>query len=155
MNTVTTAPLELWQIAVVLFTICTCITGPLVWFYRTSTARLEADNEKIMTKFETTNETAFKGIKDDLKDFRTHFDTKISEVYVAVDSKNRELKDFVSKELDYVKNHVQTVESKVYETRERSHEIEKDLLKLQSLIAKDYITREDMYEFMRTKKAGS
>jgi hypothetical protein len=150
-----TAPLELWQLAVVLIAICTALTGPLVWFFRTNTARLEKDNEKIITKLENSNEASFKGIKDDLKDFRSHFDTKISEVYVAVESKNRELKDFVSKELDYVKNHISTVEGKIYETRERGHEIEKDLLKLQSLISKDYITREDLYEFLRSKKIGA
>jgi hypothetical protein len=144
-------PMELWQVVTVLFGICVAITGPAIWFFKTNTARLEKENDKIVNKLESSNTNAFKDIKNDLKEFRTHFDSKISEVYVAVDSKNRELKDFVSKELDYVKNHVLSVEEKVHAAREHSHGIEKDLLKLQLAIGKDYITRDDLYEFLRTR----
>lgn len=146
-------PIELWQMITVLLGICGVICGPTVWFFRTNSARLEVENEKNITKLESSNATAFKDIKSDLRDFRSHFDSKISEVYVAVESKNRELKDFVSKELDYIKSHVTSIEDKVHQTRERSHELEKDLLKLQSLISRDYITREDLYEYIRNKKA--
>lgn len=147
--------LEIWQLIGGLFGVCVVITAPAIWFLRTNSARLETENEKIVTKLETSNTSSFKEIRNDLKEFRSHFDSKISEVYVAVESKNRELKDFVSKELDFIKTHVTSVEQKVYETRERSHEIEKDLLKLQSLISKDYITRDDLYEFLRTKNGGA
>lgn len=143
--------LELWQLVTVLFGICATILGPVIWFFRTNTGRLEVENEKIVSKLETSSTTSFKDIKNDLREFRSHFDSKISEVYVAVESKNRELKDFVSKELDFIKSHITSVEDKVYQTRERSHEIEKDLLKLQSLISKDYITRDDLYEYLRSK----
>lgn len=144
--------LELWQLVTVLFGICLTILGPVILFFRTNTTRLEEENAKIVTKLEASNTSSFKEVRDDLKDFRSHFDSKISEVYVAVESKNRELKDFVSKELDFIKSHITSVEEKVYETRERSHEIEKDLLKLQSLISKDYITRADLYEFLQNRK---
>lgn len=147
--------LELWQLVTGLLGLCVIITGPAVWFLRTNTTRLETENAKIVTKIETSSTESFKDIKADLKDFRTHFDSKISEVYVAVESKNRELKDFVSKELDFIKSHITSVEDKVYATRERSHEIEKDLLKLQSLIQKDYITRDDLYEYLRSKNSSA
>lgn len=146
--------LELWQLLSGLFGVCVIITGPAIYFLRTNTTRLETENEKIVNKLETSSTSSFKDIKNDLKDFRSHFDSKISEVYVAVESKNRELKDFVSKELDFIKSHITSVEDKVYQTRERSHEIEKDLLKLQSLISKDYITRDDLYEYLRSKTNG-
>lgn len=146
-----TEALELWQLITVLVGVCSAVLGPAVWFFKHNTSRIESENEKFITKFENSSTESFKSIKEDLKDFRRHFDHKISEVYVAVDSKNRELKEFVSKELDFIKEHIKSVEGRVHDYREQSHEIEKKLLKLESLLSKDYITREDLYEYLKMR----
>lgn len=150
-----TEALELWQLVTVLVSVCGVILGPAVWFFKTNTTRIESENEKFITKFENSSTQSFKDLKEDLKDFRRHLDSKISEVYVAVDSKNRELKEFVSKELDFIKQHIQQVEGRVHDYREQSHDIEKKLLKLESLLSKDYITREDLYEYIKLKNSTS
>jgi hypothetical protein len=143
---------ELWQIVLTLFSICGVVIAPSIWYFQHTTSKLEQDNEKIINKLENSNLDSFKGIKEDLKDFRTHFDSKISEVYIAVDNKNRELKDIMSKELEFIRVHISTIDHKLDETRERTHEIEKDLLRLQSTIGRDYITKDDLQDFIRNRR---
>lgn len=140
---------DIWQLIGALLVVSGAIIAPTVWYFQHNTARLEAENEKIVTKLENTNAISFKSLKEDLKDFREHFDSKISEVYISMDSRNREVKEFVSHELGQVKRVVNDIDAKLDQTRERSHEIEKDLLRLENKISQDYITRDQLFEIMR------
>lgn len=155
------------EIFLVIITIAGTMIGPTIWAVRSTmrkaeehTKSVETNTTTLIEKFEKSNSTlfssakqdnaeSFKTIKDELKDFRIHFDSKISEVYVAVDTKHRELKDFVQKELDYIRTHIGDIEFKIDQTRERSHEIEKDLLRLQTTLGKDYITKGELFDFLK------
>lgn len=128
----------------VLLTVSVGLLAPTVWFYRHNTSRLEADNEKIITEVKSSNKDQFIDLKSDLREFRIHFDSKISEVYVALDSKNRELKEFLLKEIDYVRAGLDKVDNSVILSNNRSHELEKDILRLQNTLVKDYVSKDDI-----------
>lgn len=151
------------QLVLVVLSICATMAAPTIWLVRksdeniksveVSTAilieKFEKSNSKLFSSAKEDNAASFKNIKDELKDFRIHFDSKISEVYVAVDTKHRELKEFVQKELDYIRTHVNDIELKIDQTRERNHEIEKDILRIQSVLGKDYITKIDLLDYIK------
>lgn len=128
----------------VLLAVCLGLIAPTVWFYKHNTSRLENENEKIIKEVKESNRDQFSDLKLDLKEFRTHFDSKISEVYLALDNKNRELKDFLLKEIDYVRNGIDKLDHSVHLTNNRSHELEKDLLKLQNTLVKEYVSKTDL-----------
>lgn len=128
----------------VLLSVCVGLLAPTVWFYKHSTSRLETDNEKIISEVKSSNKEQFTDIRGDLREFRNHFDVKISEVYVSLDAKNRELKDFLLKEIDYVRVGIDKVDQSVILTNNRSHELEKDILRLQNTLVKDYVSKRDL-----------
>lgn len=140
------------ELLVGLFAICTALVGSTIWFLKWYSGKVATDNEKIIFEIKNNNMLTFTSLKDDLKEFRSHFDTRIGDVYSAVDSKNRELKEFVSKELDYIRSHVDTIEGKITQTREHTHELEKEMLRIQSTIGKDYITRDDLREYLKSRR---
>lgn len=143
---------EVFEIVIVLITVSATLIAPTIWFYRHNTSRIEKDNEKIVKKLEESNASAFTEIKDDLRSFRSHFDQQLSEVHRAVESKNREMRDFVAKEIQYVRDQITAIDTKIDQTRERTHEIEKDLLRLQALITKEYVTKSDLERFLPYKQ---
>lgn len=136
--------LSLIEAVGVLLSLCFGLLAPTVWFYRHSTTRLENDNEKIINDVKASNKEQFGDLKGDLREFRNHFDTKISEVYISLDTKNRELKDFLLKEIDYLRVGIEKVDQSVILTNNRSHELEKDILRLQNTLIKDYISKRDL-----------
>ncbi len=136
--------LSLIEAVGVLLSLCFGLLAPTVWFYRHSTTRLETDNEKIINDVKSSNKEQFGDLKGDLREFRNHFDTKISEVYISLDTKNRELKDFLLKEIDYLRVGIEKVDQSVILTNNRSHELEKDILRLQNTLIKDYISKRDL-----------
>lgn len=136
--------LSLIEAVGVLLSLCFGLLAPTVWFYRHSTTRLETDNEKIINDVKASNKEQFGDLKGDLREFRNHFDTKISEVYISLDTKNRELKDFLLKEIDYLRVGIEKVDQSVILTNNRSHELEKDILRLQNTLIKDYISKRDL-----------
>ena len=136
--------LSLIEAVGVLLSLCFGLLAPTVWFYRHSTTRLETDNEKIISDVKASNKEQFGDLKGDLREFRNHFDTKISEVYISLDTKNRELKDFLLKEIDYLRVGIEKVDQSVILTNNRSHELEKDILRLQNTLIKDYISKRDL-----------
>lgn len=140
--------MQFWQILVVLISIAGAMVAPTIWFYRHNNTRIEADSKAMVAKLEQANAQAFSNIRDDLKDFRGHFDARFGEVYIAVDSKNREMKELMTKELEFIRKHISGIENKIEDTRERSHTLEKDLLRLQATLGKDYITRDDLQHFI-------
>lgn len=135
---------QFFQILAVLLGVSGALIAPTIWFYRHNTSRIENDSKSVIEKLEQNNSKAYSAIRTDLKDFRTHFDLQLNEVQRSVDARNREMKDFVSKELEHVRNHITSIELKVDQTRERNHEIEKDLLRLENVIGKDYITKDHL-----------
>jgi uncharacterized coiled-coil DUF342 family protein len=143
--------ISLLEIFVALLAISGTIVGSTIWFLKWQSAKIQTDNEKIIVELKNNNLISFNSLKDDLRDFRSHFDTRISDVYTSVDSKNREMKEFISKELDYIRGHVDSIENKLAKTSEHSHEIEKEILRLQTTIGKDYITREDLKDYLRSR----
>jgi uncharacterized coiled-coil DUF342 family protein len=140
------------ELLVGLFAICTALVGSTIWFLKWYSGKVATDNEKIIFEIKNNNMLTFTSLKDDLKEFRSHFDTRIGDVYSAVDSKNRELKDFVSKELDYIRSHVDTIEGKITQTRDHTHELEKEILRVQSTIGKDYITKDDLRDYLKSRR---
>lgn len=136
--------MELFQILAVLLGVSGALIAPTIWFYRHSIKRSDEENKAIISKLESTNTAAFTEIKKDLKDFRNHFDYQLNTVHQSVDTRNREMKEFVAKELEYFRNYITNIERKIEQTRERSHEIEKDLLRLENTIQRDYITKSDL-----------
>ena len=136
--------LSLIEAVGVLLSLCFGLLAPTIWFYRHSTTRLETDNEKIINDVKSSNKEQFGDLKGDLREFRNHFDTKISEVYISLDTKNRELKDFLLKEIDYLRVGIEKVDQSVILTNNRSHELEKDILRLQNTLIKDYISKRDL-----------
>jgi uncharacterized coiled-coil DUF342 family protein len=140
------------ELLVGLFAICTALVGSTIWFLKWYSGKVATDNEKIIFEIKNNNMLTFTSLKDDLKEFRSHFNTRIGDVYSAVDSKNRELKDFVSKELDYIRSHVDTIEGKITQTRDHTHELEKEILRVQSTIGKDYITKDDLRDYLKSRR---
>lgn len=140
---------DIWQLIGALLAVSGVIVAPTIWYFQHNTSRIESENERNVTKLERTNTISFQSLKEDVKDFREHFDSKISEVYISMDSRNREVKEFVSQELAQVKRAIGDIDVKLDQTRERGHEIEKDLLRLERRISQDYITRDQLFEIMR------
>lgn len=151
--------LELWELVGALMAMLIVMSGLAMFFFKKYLDRSEAiqkrenqefkDAAKADTReFREDTLTLFESVKSELKDFRKHFDASVTQIYLSIDTKNKELRDLVSKELEYFRNHISSIESKMDVTRERSHEIEKDLLRLQSSIGKDYITKDDLEAYM-------
>lgn len=151
--------LELWELVVSMLAIVVTISGLIGYFFKRYLEKSESNNNasnetlrKETKGFKDDTYSLMETLRADLKDFRKHFDTSVTQVYASIDMKNKELRDFVSKELEFIRNHITAIESKIDSTRERSHEIEKDLLRLQSSIGKDYITKEDLENYMLRNK---
>lgn len=146
--------LTIWETIGLFLSVASVLIGPTIWFYRNSITSLERENKSVLSKLEENNKVAFKSFRDDLKEHRHHFDAKFSEIYTTVDSKNRELRDVITKDLDYIRNHIVNVETKIEDTRERNHGVEKELLRLQVKIGKDYITKEELQEVLRLRNVS-
>jgi chromosome segregation ATPase len=124
---------SVWEIALALIAIGGALIAPTVWFYRTSLAKIEVQNERLGEKVST-----------EIRDLRSHFDNKLSSVYLMVEERQKEMRVFVSTEMNEVKTNISNIDKKIDDTRERSHELEKDLLRLKHQIGKDYITKSDL-----------
>lgn len=146
---------ELVKILAVLLTMATILIGPSVYYLRFNANKNEQKNSAMFESMQKTNEKAFEkiensqresnnSIKSDLKEFRTHLESRFSEVHTTVDVKIKELKEQISKELEYSKLHISTITSKVDSNSEKAHNIEKDLLRLENILSKEYITKEQL-----------
>jgi peptidoglycan hydrolase CwlO-like protein len=134
-----------WQLLVALFAVCSAILAPTLWYFRSTINRLDAKD--MASKSE--HNQSLTNLWNELKSFRDHFDNKISDTHSVVDSKNKELKELVSSEIEFVLKNVSEIERKLDSNKEHSHQIEKDLLRLQAKVGKDYITKEDLEFIMK------
>lgn len=149
---------ETIELLIALFTVSGLILGPTIWMFRQSMSSVSTKMSQ--HQLETTTKT--NELTAALKEFRDHFDSKItdvhmlmdrkiSEMYLNVDIKNRDLKEWFSRELESVLNMTASIERKIDSTKEHTHQVEKDLLRLQGEVGKDYITKTDLERLLRTK----
>jgi len=145
--------LELWQIFSIIFGICFTLVSPAIWYSRTQSNKTQESSEKMVDALKestkemivsivTTQEKTSFEAREDLKDFRVHFDKRIGEIYSSIDTKNKELRDFIFNEINLIKVLISDLEKKIDTTREKSHELEKQMMKLQNENQKNFMTKE-------------
>jgi mannitol-specific phosphotransferase system IIBC component len=152
--------LELWQIVSIIFGMCATLVAPAIWYSRTQSSKTQESAEKMVAALKestkemvvsivTTQEKTSLEAREDLKDFRAHFDKRIGEIYSSIDAKNKELRDFIFNEISVIKNLISELERKIDITREKSHELEKQMMKLQNENQKNFITKEHFNTIVR------
>jgi len=152
--------LELWQIISIIFGMCFTIVAPALWYSRTQSNKTQESAEKMVAALKestkdmivsivTTQEKTSFEAREDLKDFRAHFDKRIGEIYSAIDTKNKELRDFIFGEINLIKVLISDLERKIDITREKSHELEKQMMKIQNENQKNFITKEHLNTIVR------
>lgn len=146
---------ELIKIMAVLLTMAGILIGPSVYYLRFNSNKndqknaamfesMTAKHEKALEKIDSNQRESNISIKSDLKDFRTHFDSRFVEVSTTFDAKLKELKEQISKELEYSKQHISALSNKLDNNNEKAHSIEKDLLRLENVLGREYITKEQL-----------
>lgn len=129
------------------------IVAPAIWYARTQSNKTQENTEKMMNHIrDSTKETVEALInrhektsqetREDLKEFREHFDKRIGEIYTSIDTKNKELREFITTEINYIKNLITELERKIDSTREKNHEIEKELMRIQNDAQKTFVSKE-------------
>jgi len=145
--------LEIWQIVSIIFGMCFTLVAPAIWYSRTQSTKTQQSAEKMVVALKestkeminsivTTQEKTSTEARQDLKEFREHFDKRIGEIYAAIDTKNKELRDFIFGEINLIKVLITDLERKIDITREKSHELEKQMMKLQNENQKNFVTKE-------------
>lgn len=145
--------LELWQIVSIIFGMCFTLVAPALWYSRTQSNKTQEYSEKMVSALKdstkemvmsivTTQQKTSLEAREDLKDFRAHFDKRIGEIYSSIDTKNKELRDFIFGEINLIKVLISDLEKKIDITREKSHELEKQMMKIQNENQKNFISKE-------------
>jgi CRISPR/Cas system-associated endonuclease Cas3-HD len=145
--------LEIWQIISVIFGMCAMLVAPAIWYSRTQSIKTQDGAEKMVkalrdsTKemiesISSTQEKSSKETREDLKEFRAHFDKRISEIYTSIDTKNKELRYFITAEINLIKTLINDLERKIDMTREKSHELEKEMMRIQNENQKNFISKD-------------
>jgi len=145
--------LEIWQIVSIIFGMCFTLVAPAIWYSRTQSTKTQQSAEKMVVALKestkeminsivTTQDKSSTEARQDLKEFREHFDKRIGEIYGAIDTKNKELRDFIFGEINLIKVLITDLERKIDSTREKSHELEKQMMKLQNENQKNFVTKE-------------
>lgn len=152
--------LALWQTISVILGVSAVIVAPSIWYTRKQaeknekeTEKLESDVQKLVDAMkESTEKTveaminrheqSSKETRADLKEFREHFDKRIGEIYSSIDTKNKELREFITNEILFIKNLINELERKIDVTREKNHELEKELMRIQNDTQKNFVTKE-------------
>lgn len=138
-----------WQNIVMFLSVSSVILAPAIWFTRHQASKTE-EMIKSITESQT---TATDRTRADLREFRDHFDMRISEIYNSIDTKNRELREYINTEMTYVKNLISDLEVKIDLTREKNHELEKEFMRMRTDVHKEFVSKEqfDILFNMRTK----
>ena len=113
---------------------------------------IQTKNKESIDSFANTLSEANTSLRYELKEFRQHFDTRFSDVYNTVDSKTRDLRDHISKDLDFLKSHVGNLEKRIETQSEKSHSIEKDILRLENVLSKEYISKDQLDILLQVHK---
>ncbi|MDX1532748.1 MAG: hypothetical protein R3230_00920 [Nitrosopumilaceae archaeon] len=152
--------LEIWQIMAIMVTISGILVGPAIWYSRNQSNKNEQKIDQIVISFTeamdkssdktddlvksimVTNEKNSREHREDLKEFRKHFDEKIGEIFSSIDTKNKELREYINSELLYIKNLINDLDTKIDMTREKGHELEKKLMRVENDVQKNFVSRE-------------
>lgn len=146
---------EFIKIMVALIGTAATLIGPSVYYLRFNSNKNDQKNKELISEIQTRHDKALERIENnqkefnvsiraDLKEFRIHLDGRFTEVYTTVETKLRELREQLSKEMDYIKNHVTKLEAGLETQSEKAHRIEKEILKLENLLSKEYITKDQL-----------
>lgn len=130
--------LEFWKTLATLFAVCSAILAPTIWFVRWQANK----SEESLNKMSENNESHSRETRDELRDFRDHFDRRIGEVYSSIEVKNKELRDQINSEIGNVKTMVGDLETKVDRTIDKNHEIEKNMMRMENDIQKNFVSRD-------------
>lgn len=146
---------EFLKIMVALLGTAATLIGPSVYYLRFNSNKNDQKNKELISEIQSRHDKALERIENnqkefnvsiraDLKEFRIHLDGRFTEVYTTVETKLRELREQLSKEMDYIKNHVTKLEAGLETQSEKAHRIEKEILKLENLLSKEYITKDQL-----------
>lgn len=146
---------EFIKIMVALLGTAATLIGPSVYYLRFNSNKNDQKNKELISEIQSRHDKALEriesnqkefnvSIRADLKEFRIHLDGRFTEVYTTVEVKLRELREQLSKEMDYIKNHVTKLEQGLESQSEKAHRIEKEILKLENLLSKEYITKDQL-----------
>lgn len=146
---------ELLKLMGVLLAVAASLLGPSIYYIRTMAAKTDQKNEqlikdissrqeKTLDRIEKQQSDSITAIKMDFKEFRVHLDSRFADVMETVDTKVGALETRIGKDLDSLKNHYKTIELRIESHNEKSHGIEKDILRLQNTLSKDYITKDQL-----------
>lgn len=145
--------LALWQILSIMFGMCATLLAPALWYSRTQSNKTQENAQKMIEALKdstkdmvdsivATQEKNARETREDLKEFREHFDRRIGEIYTSIDTKNKELRDFITTEINLIKTLINDLEKKIDVTREKNHEIEKEMMRIQNDNQRNFITKE-------------
>jgi len=146
---------EFLKLMVALLGTAATLIGPSVYYLRFNSNKNDQKNKELISEIQSRHDKALERIENnqkefnvsiraDLKEFRIHLDGRFTEVYTTVETKLRELREQLSKEMDYIKNHVTKLEAGLETQSEKAHRIEKEILKLENLLSKEYITKDQL-----------
>lgn len=154
---------EFLKLIISLLTVASILIGPSVYYLRFNSNKNDQKNKELITEIQTRHDKALERIEKnqsefnismraDLKEFRIHLDGRFTEVYNTVDVKMRELREQLSKEMEYIKSHVSKLDSNLESQNEKAHRIEKDILRLENILSKEYITKEQLDMILQLNK---
>lgn len=146
---------EFLKLMVALLGTAATLIGPSVYYLRFNSNKNDQKNKELISEIQSRHDKALErievnqkefnvSIRADLKEFRIHLDGRFTEVYTTVETKLRELREQLSKEMDYIKNHVTKLEAGLETQSEKAHRIEKEILKLENILSKEYITKDQL-----------
>jgi hypothetical protein len=134
--------LPLWQILGILFGICGTLVAPVIWYSKQQYTKSEERTQRLVETVTDAQSKASKEARDDIKEFRLHFDKRIGEIYTSIDTKNKELRDHINTEMTYIKNLINDIENKIDLIRERNHDLEKEIMRVENDFQKNFVSRE-------------
>ena len=154
---------EFLKIMAALLSIAATLIGPSIFYLRFNSNKNDQKNKEMINEIQSRNDKTLErleknqndfnlSMRADLKEFRIHLDGRFTEVYTTVDTKLRELRDQLAKEMDYIKNHVAKLENGLETQSEKAHRIEKEILKLENLLSKEYITKDQLDMILQLNK---
>lgn len=143
------------KILATLLTIAGVIVGPSVFYLRLNSNRNDQKNKEMFTEMQSRNKEGFDrleksqndfnlSIKTDLREFRSHLDGRFTDVYSTIDNKMKELKEQFGRDMENYRRGIHSLEGEMKQHNEKAHSIEKDLLRLENVLSKEYITREQL-----------
>lgn len=135
---------DMIKFAGVLLGAASVLVAPIVFYMKATTTKNEKTLEDSIQKLEKNQLSNNDWLRSELKEFRYNLDNRFSDVHTVVENKNKELKDFLHSEISFVRNTIQDVSFRVDGVKEKNHEIEKSLLRLQNEISREYISKDQL-----------